>query len=277
MQRALKPKQNLSRPLNSHRLSSVPITKWSKHGATCLFIPGSDPPLDITISMDVSLNPGPSQQPERPLERPQNSYFTSIKVGLLNTRSIVNKLSDFELFIMSNDLDIVLVTESWLSPSINDHEIVPQNFNIFRRDRNRNGGGVFIAAKPSLSPKTVAIFQHESLEIIWIEISTSRRKLLFGCCYRPPSASAQWHDLFQECLNSVLAISQNYLAIYICGDFNIFFTSDEPLQGQPKVLQDSLTALDMDQLINFITRPSPNLYPQTELQSIWFLPIDDEL
>ena len=209
--------------------------------------------------MDVSLNPGPSQQPERPLERPQNSYFTSIKVGLLNTRSIVNKLSDFELFIMSNDLDIVLVTESWLSPSINDHEIVPQNFNIFRRDRNRNGGGVFIAAKPSLSPKTVAIFQHESLEIIWIEISTSRRKLLFGCCYRPPSASAQWHDLFQECLNSVLAISQNYLAIYICGDFNIFFTSDEPLQGQPKVLQDSLTALDMDQLINFITRPSPNL------------------
>lgn len=35
------------------------ITKYSKHGCTSLVIPGHDPPVDITISMDIELNPGP--------------------------------------------------------------------------------------------------------------------------------------------------------------------------------------------------------------------------
>ena len=31
----------------------------SKHGLTSLYIPGHDPPLGITVFMDVSPNPGP--------------------------------------------------------------------------------------------------------------------------------------------------------------------------------------------------------------------------
>jgi len=31
----------------------------SKHGLTSLCIPGHDPPIDITISMDIHCNPGP--------------------------------------------------------------------------------------------------------------------------------------------------------------------------------------------------------------------------
>ena len=36
------------------------LVKWSKHGCTCLAIPGHDPPMDITVFMDISQNPGPS-------------------------------------------------------------------------------------------------------------------------------------------------------------------------------------------------------------------------
>ena len=39
--------------------SNVPLVKWSKHGQTSLVIPGHDPPQDITIFMDISINPGP--------------------------------------------------------------------------------------------------------------------------------------------------------------------------------------------------------------------------
>ena len=35
------------------------VSRWSKHGLTSLHIPGHDPPLDITVFMDVSPNPGP--------------------------------------------------------------------------------------------------------------------------------------------------------------------------------------------------------------------------
>ena len=39
--------------------SRFAASKWSKHGLTCLHIPGHDPPVDMTVSMDVSPNPGP--------------------------------------------------------------------------------------------------------------------------------------------------------------------------------------------------------------------------
>ena len=35
------------------------ITKWSKHGIINLLIPGHDPPVDITIYVDICRNPGP--------------------------------------------------------------------------------------------------------------------------------------------------------------------------------------------------------------------------
>jgi hypothetical protein len=35
------------------------ITKWSKHGIISLLIPGHDPPVDITIYVDICRNPGP--------------------------------------------------------------------------------------------------------------------------------------------------------------------------------------------------------------------------
>lgn len=38
------------------------LSKWTKHGQTPLVIPGHDPPADITVFMDVAVNPGPPWQ-----------------------------------------------------------------------------------------------------------------------------------------------------------------------------------------------------------------------
>ena len=38
----------------------LPLCKWSKHGPISLVIPDHDPPLEITIFMDIAKNPGPS-------------------------------------------------------------------------------------------------------------------------------------------------------------------------------------------------------------------------
>ena len=35
------------------------ITKWSKHGIINLLIPGHDPPVDLTIYVDIYRKPGP--------------------------------------------------------------------------------------------------------------------------------------------------------------------------------------------------------------------------
>ena len=36
------------------------LARWSKHGSTCLVTSGHDPPLDVTVWMDISRNPGPT-------------------------------------------------------------------------------------------------------------------------------------------------------------------------------------------------------------------------
>ena len=48
------------------------------------------------------------------------------------------------VFCLANDIDIVCVVESWLSPDISDIEICIPGFEIFRRNRNRHGGGILI-------------------------------------------------------------------------------------------------------------------------------------
>ena len=52
-------KQRLTR--NFHRTGRA-FTKMTKRGLTSLAVPGHDPPFDITIFVDVSVNPGPVSQ-----------------------------------------------------------------------------------------------------------------------------------------------------------------------------------------------------------------------
>ena len=45
----------------------------------------------------------------------------------------------------SSLLSLVFVTETWLSGSFFDNEILPTGYSIFRKDRHSQGGGVLIA------------------------------------------------------------------------------------------------------------------------------------
>ena len=49
---------NLTRSLGFNRTSAA-IIRWTKHGQTTLAVPDHDPRVEITIFMDISINPGP--------------------------------------------------------------------------------------------------------------------------------------------------------------------------------------------------------------------------
>lgn len=63
-------------------------------------------------------------------------------VILLNARSIVNKSDSLELLLLNYELHSVVITETWLSDSISDVEVVPHGYQIYRR-----GGGVTVIAE----------------------------------------------------------------------------------------------------------------------------------
>ena len=44
---------------NGHHKLRVAAINWGKRGNTTLAVPGHDPPVEITIFIDVEINPGP--------------------------------------------------------------------------------------------------------------------------------------------------------------------------------------------------------------------------
>ena len=74
--------------------TKVALTRWTKRGLTTLVVPGHDPPLDITIYMDVESEPGPgdgirekADQLDEPNRQMNNTRkITYSRVCLLNIR-----------------------------------------------------------------------------------------------------------------------------------------------------------------------------------------------
>ena len=64
--------------------------------------------------------------------------------------SIVNKLSQFQSFVYSHNFDVIAITETWLSNSIFDNEILPTNYKIYCNDRGSRGGGVLLAVRDNI-------------------------------------------------------------------------------------------------------------------------------
>ena len=55
-------------------------------------------------------------------------------------RSLVNKLLDLQALIHYQGLDVIVVTEAFLSDAIHDGELVGAGYSVYRRDRDRHGG-----------------------------------------------------------------------------------------------------------------------------------------
>ena len=76
-----------------------------------------------------------------------SSKVRKVKIMIINCNG-VKGLSKQTAFLATLDIhrpDIVLECESKLCNSMCSYELFPKNYAIFRKDRNVNGGGVFVA------------------------------------------------------------------------------------------------------------------------------------
>ena len=107
----------------------------------------------------------------------------------MNCQSIKNKRSSLKECVNYNKPDAILGWESWLSSDYAKSEIFPCGYqtNVFRKDRKKNGGGVFISVHESLT--AIEIDNNNSnCEVIWAEVQTQGKPTTIGASYRPPSA-----------------------------------------------------------------------------------------
>ena len=88
--------------------------------------------MSILVCGNISSNPGPVSMPGR----------NGLSVLYFNACSLANKMAFLESQLVLNGYHIVAVTESHLDDTILDMELFPPNYIIYRKDRNRKGGGL---------------------------------------------------------------------------------------------------------------------------------------
>ena len=138
---------------------------------------------------------------------PKPRYPNTLKCKSLNARSIVNKSLDSQAMILSENLDVVAITETFLDDNILDGELVDQSFTIFRRDRNRHGGGVMLVLISG-----IPAYRHYDLEtnceLLWVELTTTLRNILVGVFYCPPNSGLKFKDILfsvaDQCIPKVV-------------------------------------------------------------------------
>ena len=153
------------------------------------------------------------------MPKPSPSESTcSLCVLYYNARSLLPKLDDLRAACLVHSPDIICITETWLDETISNHELCLQNFDIVRRDRNRQGGGTLIYINNSYSHSHV-FSGPDDLELIVLTINNSVFNTALGLFYRPPNSSSSIFDT----LLTVLLMYPYYLISYLLVNLMLIF------------------------------------------------------
>jgi hypothetical protein len=107
-------------------------------------------------------------------------------------------------------------------PLIDNSDINIEGYSIYRRDRNRQGGGVAIYINDQFAINRRSDLESVNIEMLWVEIKHNNKRILVGVCYRPPGQSDDdvscFLDVIQNTFDSIFA--QQFDFICLLGDFN---------------------------------------------------------
>ena len=179
-----------------------------------------------------------------------------LDVQCLNVRSVKNKALSVADMVISRDIDILALTETWLGSAIDDHvihELVPRGyeFHAVSRSGGKRGGGVAVLHKSGLKLKKVSPrghfthFEHANYHVM-IHGVTFRLCII----YRPPPSKRNglvntvFFDQWSAYLDIVMLDSHN---IIITGDLN--FHLDNPAELDVRRFSETLADRGMTQLV----------------------------
>lgn len=66
------------------------------------------------------------------------------RIGHLNITSLIKHIEQLKVYLNNEPLDILSINNSRLDETISSSDVKINGYDIFRKDRNRDGGGVSI-------------------------------------------------------------------------------------------------------------------------------------
>ena len=98
---------------------------------------------------------------------------------------MVNRTLDVQTFLHGQSLDLLAVTETFLSDAIFDGELFDSGYSVHRMDRYRHGGGVMLIIKDSVVATRRQKMEMDC-ELLWVELASSPLNVLVSVFYNPP-------------------------------------------------------------------------------------------
>jgi predicted nucleic acid-binding Zn-ribbon protein len=175
---------------------------------------------------------------------------------------VCNKAQELADLISDNDIDLFLITETWLSNSSDNNKIilgdlVPAGYKIVHVPRRKGrGGGVAIVYKESLNLDKVETIRdyYTSMELVEVLLKTGNDCIRLVVMYRPPPSgnSGQPTSVFlQEFSDYIDGLSTTSGQLLICGDLNFHFA--DSTNDDARKFMDLIFSLNLNQHVTVAT------------------------
>ena len=176
-----------------------------------------------------------------------------LKIVHLNIHYLYPKLDEIKLILSQQDIDILCLCETFLNETFLTIEMQIENFKMFRKDRQTNGGGLVIYVRDELHCLQRTDLENISVESIWLEIKQPNSKsFLISYVYRPPSSKVQWVKDFTLMLDNSLSDEKECIVL---GDFNFDLLK---IDSPSKSWLDLMESVNFKQLVKDPTRVTLN-------------------
>ena len=154
---------------------------------------------------------------------------------------------DLRYLLAQTGTELLAVSETKLSENFPDAQFYVNGYNFpsYRRDRNTNGGGLMVFTKKDLITRRIKELESTKIQIISLESTVSKRKLIIFSVHRPPKTN--FETFFSELNICLDKATWTYENIVLLGDINID-TEDEKVKGRTK-LSEFCDIFDLENLI----------------------------
>ena len=145
-----------------------------------------------------------------------------------NAFGLYGKLGEFAHTVNSSQPDVVVVTETKLTPDkCTYHKAsIPGYSRPLRRDRTTHGGGVAVWVKADLAYQHLHHIQCHKHEVIWLTVTTRTcQKIVVCAVYRPGSCSESDVRILEYLDDTLEAARAHGSKIIIAGDFHVHNTA----------------------------------------------------
>ena len=215
---------------------------------------------DIHTLCETSAKPVSNSEPDSSSITPDVDDMTSAMRGVrmkytnnlitahININSIRHKFENISTLFDESIVDLFVITESKLDDSFPNAQFYTEGYKLYRKDRNKNGGGIMFYVRSDIPHRTRPDLECKSshVESLVIEAHIKNDKWLYVAIYNP---NKKHEDELVKFLGTLYEKEiGNYTDIICIGDINIDLASTNSMVYN--------SVIDIYGLHNLITSPT---------------------